>query len=42
MFVEKSMKINIRKAIPEDAHNFTDCHISCWQSAYKNIVGFCN
>ena len=33
-----SMEINIRKAIPEDAYNFTDCHISCWQSAYKNIV----
>ena len=32
------MEINIRKAIPEDAYNFTVCHISCWQSAYKNIV----
>jgi ribosomal protein S18 acetylase RimI-like enzyme len=32
------MEINIRKAIPEDAYNFAVCHISCWQSAYKNIV----
>jgi len=32
------MEINIRKAIPEDAYIFTDCNISCWQSAYKNIV----
>jgi len=32
------MEINIRKAISEDANIFTDCHISCWQSAYKNIV----
>jgi len=32
------MEINIRKAIPEDAYIFADCHISCWQSAYKNIV----
>ena len=32
------MEINIRKATPKDAHNFTNCHISCWQSAYKNIV----
>jgi ribosomal protein S18 acetylase RimI-like enzyme len=32
------MEINIRKAIPEDAYNFTVCVISSWQSAYKNIV----
>ena len=32
------MKIDIKKAIPEDAQEFTDCLISCWQSAYKEIV----
>ena len=32
------MEINIRKALPEDAHDYTDCHISIWQSAYKGIV----
>lgn len=32
------MEINIRKALPEDAYNYTDCHISCFQSAYKGIV----
>lgn len=32
------MGIIIRKALPEDAYNYTICHISCWQSAYKGIV----
>ena len=32
------MKIDIRKAMPEDAQEFTDCLISCWQSAYGEIV----
>ncbi len=32
------MGIIIRKAIPQDANNYTVCHISCWQSAYKGIV----
>jgi len=32
------MEINIRKAIPEDAYDFTGCVISSWQSAYKEIV----
>jgi len=32
------MEINIRKAILEDAYNFADCHIYCWQSVYKHIV----
>lgn len=32
------MGITIRMALPEDAYNFTDCHISIWQSAYKGIV----
>ena len=32
------MKLTIRKAVPEDAAAFTDCAISCWQSAYKGIV----
>ena len=31
-------EITIRKALPEDASAFADCHISCWQSAYKGIV----
>ena len=30
--------ITIRKALPEDANIYTDCLISCWQSAYKGIV----
>jgi ribosomal protein S18 acetylase RimI-like enzyme len=32
------MGIIIRKAFPQDAYNYTVCHISCWQSAYKGIV----
>jgi len=32
------MEITIRKALPEDAHDYAMCHISCWQSAYKGIV----
>jgi len=32
------MKIIIRKALPNDAYNYADCVISCWQSAYKEIV----
>ncbi len=32
------MGIIIRKALPQDAYNYTVCHISCWQSAYKGIV----
>jgi ribosomal protein S18 acetylase RimI-like enzyme len=32
------MGITIRKAIPEDAYDYTVCLISCWQSAYKGIV----
>lgn len=32
------MDITIRKALPEDASDYTACHISCWQSAYKGIV----
>ena len=32
------MEIIIRKALLEDATNLTDCHISSWQSAYKEIV----
>lgn len=30
--------ITIRKASSEDACNYVDCLISCWQSAYKGIV----
>ncbi len=32
------MGITIRKALPEDAYDYTVCLISCWQSAYKGIV----
>ena len=32
------MKIIIRKALPEDASDYANCHISCWLSAYKGIV----
>ena len=32
------MEITIRKALPEDAYDYTICHISCFQSAYKGIV----
>jgi len=32
------MDIIIHKALPEDAQNYADCHISCWQTAYKGIV----
>ena len=32
------MDIIIRKVVPEDAHDYAACHISCWLSAYKGIV----
>ena len=32
------MDITIRKVLPEEAHEYTICHINCWQSAYKDIV----
>jgi len=32
------MEIIMRKALPEDAGDYADCVISCWQSAYKGIV----
>jgi len=32
------MDIIIRKALPEDAYDYTACHISCWQSAYRGII----
>ena len=32
------MEITIRKALLEDACDLTDCLISCWLSAYKEIV----
>jgi len=28
----------IRKVLPEDAYEYTACHIACWQSAYKGII----
>ena len=38
------MELRIRKAVAEDAIIYTNCLISCWQSAYKGIVpdGFLN
>jgi RimJ/RimL family protein N-acetyltransferase len=35
---EQKMEMMIRKALPEDASKYTDCVISCWQSAYKKII----
>jgi len=32
------MNIYIRKALSEDVYDYTKCHISIWQSAYKGIV----
>ena len=32
------MRITIRQATLEDAYDYTDCHISCWHSAYKGIM----
>jgi len=32
------MGIVIRKALPEDAYDYALCRISCWQSAYKEII----
>jgi GNAT superfamily N-acetyltransferase len=32
------MGIIIRKALPEDAYEYTLCHISCWRSAFRAII----
>ena len=32
------MKITIRKALLADAYDYTDCSISCFQTAYKGIA----
>ena len=32
------MGLIIRKALPEDTYNYTVCHISIWQSAYRGVV----
>ena len=32
------MGIIIRKTLPDDAYDYTDCFISCFQSAYKGII----
>jgi len=32
------MEITIRKALPEDARDYSVCHFTCWQSAYRGIV----
>jgi len=32
------MEITIRKALPEDAHTYALCGISCWQTAYRGII----
>ena len=31
------MAITIRKATPEDAYDWAECSIHCWQSAYRDI-----
>jgi len=32
------MSVVIDKVLPEDAFEFTACHIACWHSAYKGII----
>jgi len=32
------MSIIIRKVLPEEANDYTACHINCWQATYKGIV----
>jgi len=32
------MELTIRKVLPEDAYNYTACHIACWQAAYRGII----
>ena len=32
------MEFTIRKALPEDAHEYAVCAIAAWKSAYKGIV----
>jgi len=34
----ENMNLLIREALPEDAYELAACHISAWQSAYKDIV----
>jgi GNAT superfamily N-acetyltransferase len=32
------MSIAIRTVLPEEAYEYTACHIACWRSAYKGII----
>ena len=32
------MDFTIKKVLAKDAYEYTACHISCWQSAYKGII----
>lgn len=32
------MEVTIHKVLPENAYEYTACHIACWQSAYKGII----
>lgn len=32
------MNLTIRKAVPDDAHDYSDAHIASWRYAYKGIV----
>ncbi|MCL2517227.1 MAG: GNAT family N-acetyltransferase [Oscillospiraceae bacterium] len=32
------MNVTIVKLQPEDAYEYTACHIACWQMAYKDII----
>lgn len=32
------MKLTIRKAVPDDAYDYSDAHIASWRYAYKGIV----
>jgi RimJ/RimL family protein N-acetyltransferase len=32
------MNTTLRKTLPQDAYDVTDCVIACWQTAYRGIV----
>lgn len=32
------MEVAIHKVLPENAYEYTACHIACWRSAYKDII----
>ena len=32
------MNIVIRRALPDEASEYTICHTNCWHAAYKGII----